>query len=421
MKHITEPAPVLHEKFPDIPEDLSLAVARCLEKDPTNRWASADALRRALESRNMGGYRPTGVNPKAARTERPTRGTATARRPGRPANERPGTRPQRAIGERPSRSPRPLADAADATRGRGRNLPEPPARGRDLARRTREEARLRHRQGKEAALPDTGEPKVVRQVRSEFAKTAALTGGLFMINVFTGLDTPWFLFPAGFSSIGLFRRYAELWQAGYSWRDVLHRPPAPDAIRGPGAKALRAGLNIPEPTREEFGRFHSRMRDIHKDRGAILALWGKLSEADRTVVADVPETVDALYNKATQLATTLHETDDSVSPLQLQRIDEQVASLQQRETEANQREIELLERQRRSVIDLVERHDQIHQRFKSCTLSMQTLRFEMLRLREKGIGAMGSEFTHATQQARAVSRDVNMAIDAAGELRESLS
>ena len=41
-------------KRPDVPEDLALAVSRCLEKDPENRWPTADALRRALESRSVG-------------------------------------------------------------------------------------------------------------------------------------------------------------------------------------------------------------------------------------------------------------------------------------------------------------------------------------------------------------------------------
>ena len=88
MKHITEPAQLLHEKYPDVPEDLSLAVARCLEKDPANRWPSADALRRALESRNMAGYRPTGLGWRAA--ERPT--STRERRPLRPADDHPQPR-----------------------------------------------------------------------------------------------------------------------------------------------------------------------------------------------------------------------------------------------------------------------------------------------------------------------------------------
>ncbi|HEX2170865.1 MAG TPA: serine/threonine-protein kinase, partial [Dehalococcoidia bacterium] len=61
MKQITEPAPDLRKVRPDTPEDLALAVSRCLEKDPENRWPTADALRRALESRIVADYEPTGV------------------------------------------------------------------------------------------------------------------------------------------------------------------------------------------------------------------------------------------------------------------------------------------------------------------------------------------------------------------------
>src|SRR5712692_6285932 len=50
MKQITEPAPDLRLQRPDAPEDLALAVSRCLEKDPQNRWPTADSLRRALEN-----------------------------------------------------------------------------------------------------------------------------------------------------------------------------------------------------------------------------------------------------------------------------------------------------------------------------------------------------------------------------------
>ncbi|HEY3492002.1 MAG TPA: serine/threonine-protein kinase, partial [Solirubrobacterales bacterium] len=40
MKQITEVAPAVRERRPDVPEDLALAVSRCLEKDPENRWAT---------------------------------------------------------------------------------------------------------------------------------------------------------------------------------------------------------------------------------------------------------------------------------------------------------------------------------------------------------------------------------------------
>jgi len=404
MKHITEPAPLLHEKFDDISEDLSLAVARCLEKDPENRWASADALRRALENRNVSGYRPTGLGWKAA--ERPS--TPVRDRLRRPIGGRPNL-PERVDRNSPApparRAPRALVDRP--TRG-----------GRDLARDTMRAARNRHRGGKgEVQLPETGEPKVVRAARAEFARTAAVGGGLFMVNMMTGLDAPWFLFPLAWMSFSMFKKYADLWQAGYSWRDILNRPDAPDAVSAKGAARL-AGT----PRADQLGTYHKQMMMIHGDRAAIQSLMSRLSEADKAVVAEMPETVENLYAKAHEMALTLHSLDSSISDDQLHRIDLQMLRLQEKpEGEERDRQISILERQRASCQELIRRRDEMRARFESQALAMQGLRFDLLRLREKGIGAVGNDLTHATQQARALSRDVDHAIEAATELRESLS
>src|SRR3989475_7247525 len=58
MKHITEQAPLITEKRPDCPPDLESCVMRCLEKDPEDRWPTADALRRSLEARTATAYQP---------------------------------------------------------------------------------------------------------------------------------------------------------------------------------------------------------------------------------------------------------------------------------------------------------------------------------------------------------------------------
>src|SRR5437867_6608081 len=47
MKHITERAPLITDRRPEVPEDLAACVMRSLEKDPEDRWPTADALRRA--------------------------------------------------------------------------------------------------------------------------------------------------------------------------------------------------------------------------------------------------------------------------------------------------------------------------------------------------------------------------------------
>jgi hypothetical protein len=61
-----------------------------------------------------------------------------------------------------------------------------------------------------------------------------------MVNIATGISEPWFLFPMMGMGFGLVTHYSKLWQAGYTWRDVLSRPPAPDALLVPGARVTRA-------------------------------------------------------------------------------------------------------------------------------------------------------------------------------------
>ena len=428
MKHITEPAPLLHEKYPDIPEDLSLAVARCLEKDPTNRWPSADGLRRSLESRSVAGYRPTGLGWKAETHPQTPAGRGSTR-PTRPLGDRPAPRPlDRSGTARPPISPRPtrspLGERPNA-RGPDGNLPaRPGARGiagaRESARETAREAR-RNARG-ELPLPETGEPVVVRQARAEFAKFAAVVGGCFLINIATGFNSPWSLIVAGAMSFGLFKRYSNLWQAGYSWRDVLHRPDAPDAISGGGSiKKIKGVKSLVAPSKAEFGSQYDRMMLMHGDRIAILTLWSKLGDTDRDLLPEMIQTVEGLHDRAIDLAQALNAMDSAAPDSdEVLRIDVRLAEVRARpEGEERDRQIAMLERQRHSRGDLTTRRTQIADRFESCVLAMQNLRFDILRLRQSGVGAVINDLTQATQQARALSRDVDIAIDVATELREA--
>ena len=246
MKQITEAAPDLRRKRPDIPEDLALAVARCLEKDPQNRWPTADALRRALESRTSSGYEPTGVQRGAG---------AGAPWVGRP-------RGGGAAGQHDSESPRRIERFRDHV---GVQRRESQTR-RPAAPRTRD----RH---KDLPVPDTGEPKIIQKVRGQFASWAAVSAGCLGINVATGIENPWFLFPMFGMGIGLLKNYATLWQAGYSWRDVLSRPPAADALETMVTKgSTRGGRPLPLPTAAEYGSELPAIMQVHGDRVAILKL-----------------------------------------------------------------------------------------------------------------------------------------------------
>jgi serine/threonine-protein kinase len=413
MKQITEPAPVVHTLRPEVPEDLSLAVARCLEKDPENRWPTADALRRALESRNVAGYRPSVQVPAAAR---PAEKTA------RSSSSSPSvTRPPVSPGE-PRSAPRPARRYQSAeTSGGQRASPHPASRSPRWVRNERGEWVRATKPSQPEAVRDTGEPAIVQKVRGQFARWAAVSLGCFALNLATGIDSPWFLFPAAGMGIGLLTNYAKLWQAGYSWRDVLNRPPAADAIEATrsGADALRA--SAPPPRLEEFGQYAQEVLQVHADRAAIVSLLANLSPADRAALPDVRETADALYEKALELARTLHSMDTNLNREGLARIEERLAQVRaEPPSEEQQRRLTLLERQKLAYQDLIGRRGQVAARLESSVLAMQNMRFDLLRLKSAGVGAVLNDLSQATRAARALSRDVDHAIAAASEVREAL-
>jgi hypothetical protein len=405
MKQITEPAPDVRARRPDVPEDLALAVSRCLEKDPENRWPTADALRRALESRVVAGYQPTGLGWRAGRasTRPPTRDAAPARAGTAGSTRR--SRPQGLVDR----------EANDARLGGLDRDQRALARGgaRQLPRRTQP--------GREPAIPDTGEPRIVQQVRGQFASWAAVSLGCFGINVATGMDTPWFLFPTFGMGIGMLRSYARLWQSGYSWRDVFARPAAPDAVETLMTKGSRPPRRLPQPTADEFGAFLPQILQVQSDRFAIGKLMEKLPASERKMLPEVQQTADALYDRATDLARTLHAMDSNLDAEGLASIDERIAALSKEPDDPERaRRLNLLQRQRQTIMDLRGRRAQVASHLESCVLAMQNVRFDLLRLRSAGVAAVLGDLTQATQQAKALSRDVDNAIAAAGEIREAM-
>src|SRR5881409_2116919 len=158
MKHITERAPLITDRRPDLPEDLDACVMRCLEKDPEDRWPTADALRRALEARSA----------TMSRSRRPSGGPA----------------------------PRAL------------RFPPPPAppipRSPDVGRRP-----MRHREA--AQLAPAGEADIVRKMRSSFVSRASVAGGCLLFDAATGWHG-WSLFVAvPWGAFGLLPMYMKLW------------------------------------------------------------------------------------------------------------------------------------------------------------------------------------------------------------------
>jgi eukaryotic-like serine/threonine-protein kinase len=372
LKQITEQAPNLQDRTPTCPDDLASCVMRSLEKEPEARWPTADALRRALESRSAPPYRPS-------------------RRPSVSLLARPETR----LGEPPAR-----------TSGGGR--PE-----------RRRASRPSPKRDPKSDLTSSGEPRMVAKFRDGFVSWASVCGGLTFIDLITGGGLGWSLFvTVPWGAFGLLPQYMKLWQNGYSWRDVLNRPAAPDA-QGALLGPRRA---LPAPKADEFGRHVDTVRLARNDREAILKIMERVPTSERKLLPDVVATVDALLKRAEELARMLHGMSADVDDGALARIEARIAAVKHHEEGTErERQLSLLDRQRQALSDLLMRRRRLEEQIESCVLAMQNVRFDLLRLRSAGVAAVLSDLTNATQQARALSRDVDHVIAAAGEIRDLLS
>ena len=381
MKQITERAPLVTDRRPEVPEDLAACVMRSLEKDPEDRWPTADALRRALEARS-----------------------ATMHKPRRSS----GPSPSRGV-----RAPAPLAPPPFRGPGVGG------AGGAGALDQRAQRARMRDR----PRLAPSGEPEIVRELRSRFVTWASVCGSLFIIDVATGNHAPsWSLFVAAiWGGTALVPRYIRLWHAGYSWRDVFARPPAPDAIEARLAAVGSRPVDLPRATTDEFGGHAEPIQQARSDRKAILRIVDRLPKSERKLLPDVVATADALLNRAEELARTLHAMSGSVDQGALARLEEKIqATKHQGDSTERNRQVGLLERQRQALTDLLTRRQLVADQLESCVLAMQNVRFDLLRLRSAGVAVALDDLTRATQQARALSRDVDHVIAAAGEIKAVL-
>jgi hypothetical protein len=180
-------------------------------------------------------------------------------------------------------------------------------------------------------------------------------------------------------------------------------------------------VDLPSPTTDEFGGQTAVVRQARSDRQAILKIVDKLPASERQLLPDILATADALLKRAEQLARMLHVMSGGVDEGAVGRLEGKIIATEAQATGPERdRQLTLLQRQRQAVIDLRTRRRQVLEQIESCGLAMQNVRFDLLRLKSAGVAAVLGDLTHATQQARALSREVDHVIAAAGEIREAL-
>jgi serine/threonine-protein kinase len=169
------------------------------------------------------------------------------------------------------------------------------------------------------------------------------------------------------------------------------------------------------------GRHGEAVRRAADDRAAALETLARLAPAERDMIPDVGPTVEALAQRVGSLALTLHRLDADVGGSSLTTLEQRIASLRAeagpQPSAEQERRIALLDRQRASIGELTERRGVLAGQLESAGLALQNLRLDLLKLRSSGLGSAITDVTNATQEARALSRDIGHAVDAMREVK----
>jgi serine/threonine-protein kinase len=221
--------------------------------------------------------------------------------------------------------------------------------------------------------------------------------------------------------IGGLRSGRHLSRAGMSWRDAMRagweeRVAALEPRPREEVLAEEAGRIAGESVLR--GPYGAVLRGALDDRLVVKETLARLSEADRALIPDVRPTVDALVERVAGLVQSLSRLEGDVRPGQVEELDLRLAQARREPAGApdRDRKVALLERQRASVSDLAQRRATMLAQLESAQLVLQNVKLDLLKLRASGVGAL-AEVTTATQEARALSRDIQYALDAAAEVR----
>ena len=397
MKHVSEPPPPLRSRRTDIPATLAAAVERALAKKPEDRWRSAAEMRDAVLERTM------------ARVYPPPPPPATAE----PVREREQLRVGVQLPAPPALPPMPFPWMQMPPGGLSRR------ERRDWYREQRHTIKDAIKAG--YSVPELPVEQRIARFRRSLAGNSATMVMLAVINVITSPRFPWAIFPILGMSVGLVRQLGSLWGDGVPLRQVLF-----GANRLPSAQSI--GTVVPEPSSEAAlgvpqeilnGPQGATIRRAAASRQIITDLLKRMTASEREILpADIPDTVNALVERVSSVAMTLHRLDSDANGATLGSLDQRLETLKREsDTAEQQRRVALLERQRTTLRDLLERRTALSSQLESASLALENLKLDLVRFRSAGVSSALDDVTSATKEARAVSRDIGHLLDAADEVR----
>ena len=434
MKHLSDPLRPLNTVRPDVPRALAGLIERTLAKKPHQRWRDAAEFRDALEAVSLSGAPevvPPGVHQSAAWM-----------RPAVPAPPRPA-RPPLSPDDPPVRLPRLTTPGGPSGH---RSSEEPAERGRALARRSPryaeddrgdrppvpsfmpdswQDARRDWGRGPERGGKRSRESRI-RDFRQHLVRTTAMVATLGAVNLMFSPGFLWFLFPTAFASLGMFRRVGSLWADGIRMKDIFGREASDQMARGELAEPSRSSRPVSAgelarklaPGDVLAGPYGENVRRAAADRAAAQEALARLAPPDREMFPDVGPTLDALAERVSSLAQALHGLERAAPADAIASVERSLTEAKTRpESPERDRRVEMLERQRETIADLSKRRDGLREQLENANLLLQSMRLDLLALGSAGVQSAINDATSATQEARALSRDLRIALDAAKQIR----
>jgi hypothetical protein len=156
-----------------------------------------------------------------------------------------------------------------------------------------------------------------------------------------------------------------------------------------------------------------------RDRDAVEKVVSGLSAADRKQLPDVLPTVRALIDRIVSLAPSLHDLDRDVKMEDLALLEQRIAKAESDNARGagSERTVQLLKRQHAAVLDLISRRDILQAQIESAAILLQKIKLDL-----RGVGAGGmsvsiGDVNNATQEARALSREIGHVLSAAEDVR----
>src|SRR5687768_12330712 len=410
LKHVTEHPRPIQELRPDTPTAMSNAIERALLKSPEDRWPTAASLREALSSEAR-------VVP-SWRTDKPEPVSYVSPVPRSRDNRRSARDGRRDLR---NATPRPLAPVAVDAAG----LPITGAvmQG-DIILEQAHLAGLTPEQRKDLRLWN-GQVNLrdrVKAMRWYFLLTTAVAVSAtvaFGAGVSDGDAWPLIFSPIVpfFMGRKVWFRRKSLRAAGLKLRRVLMMPRAKWVIPEV-ASPTQKQLEKMAPREVLEGPLGAAVRNAAEDRAAILAIISGLPKADRRLLPEVEPAVNALVERIGHLARMVHRLDEQMGSTSTDELDRRIAQMEREGLSLEgERRLSLLRRQRTSIADLSETRATLSSQLDNAVLMLGNLRLDMVKLRTSGLQANLSDVSSATQEVRALSRELGVLLEAAEEAR----